>query len=534
MPRRNRVRSAGGFLGLAVCLVLLSGAAGARDHAGKEERARSQEASLFHEEVIAEMSPGSELKDELVTLSHVAWGENTGGKRTVKLDGVQQGGVYDDAKYLDASVDEKHFGFFAKRGSAWIFVLDGQEDSPEYTKITAIDFQPKGSSIAYGACHEKKCRLVVDGSETGAEYEDISYPKYSRDGKRLAYLVKRGKKWIAVVDGKETGPETSDMWFSSWGFSPDGSRFYFAARTKNNWMYAVDGAAGPDFDVISRLAFSHDGRHYAYGGTDAKGGFKKQKTIGTITLDGQSVATYEGRGMAGAWTALGGSTQVMVGGVRDLSPDFHGISTPQFNSEGKLVYAARRDKGDVAVFVGNEAGPGFDEILSPVAFSEDSQHFAYVARRGENFVEVRDHTPGQAIPTGKRGPSDVQWIAMNRDATHLAYQTVSGGAQFKAGNTRRALRSVIIDGQAGQEYDAKNIVAFDFDADAHHYFYEVLGAKGDRDLVNIDGHESRVYDSVAYPRFLEDKKAVSFVARDGARFLHVTYSLALSSTAQLR
>ena len=534
MLSRNRRSAASGTLGLTACLVLLNAVAGASIYASNEDNAQSPEASAFREEVIAEMSPGSEIKDEVVTLSHVAWVENVGGKRTVKLDGAQQGGVYDDAKYLDASFDEKHFGFFAKRGSAWIFVLDGQEHSPEYTKITAIDFQPKGNSIAYGACHEKKCRLVVDGNETGAEYGDISYPKYSHDGKRLAYLVKRGKKWIAVVDGKETGPEAGEMWFASWGFSPDGSRFYFAAQTKNDWMYAIDGAAGPDFEVISRIAFTGDGLHYAYGGTNAKGGFKKQKTIGTITLDGQSVATYEGKGMPGSWTALGGSTQVMVGGVRDLSPDFHGISSPQFNSEGKLVYAARRDKGDVAVFVGSDAGPGFDEILSPVVFSEDSQHFAYVGKRGEDFVEVRDHTPGRTISAGKRGPSDVQWIAMNRDATHLAYQTVSGGAQFKAGNTRRALRSVVIDGRAGPEYDAKNIVAFDFDADAHHYFYEVLGAKGDRDLVNVDGHESRVYDSVAYPRFREGKKAVTFVARDGTRFLRVTYPLGVISTAQLR
>lgn len=534
MRGQNHLYSVSRFLGLAACIALLYAWAGAGDRMPKEEGPQNQQAGLFQEEVIAEMSPGGEIKDEVVTLSHVAWVENLGGKRTVKLDGVQQGGVYDDARYLDASPDEKHFGFFAKRASAWIFVLDGQEHPPEYSKITGINFQPKGNSIAYGACHEKKCRLVVDGNETGAEYGDISYPKYSRDGRRLAYLVKRGKKWIAVVDGNETGPETSEMWFSSWGFSPDGSRFYFAAQAKSNWMYVVDGTAGPDFDVISRIAFTRDGRHHAYGGTNAKGGFKKQKTIGTITHDGQPVATYEGRGMAGAWTALAGSTQVIVGGVRELSSDFHGISSPQFNSEGKLVYAARRDKGDVAVFVGRDAGPGFDEILSPVVFSEDSQHFAYVARRGEDFVEVRDHTPGRTIPAGKRGPSDVQWIAMNRDATHLAYQTVSGGSQYKAGTTPRALRSVVIDGQVGPEYDAKNIARFDFDADAHHYFYEVLGAKGDRDLMNVDGHESRLYDSVAYPRFLEDKKGVTFVARDGVRFLRVTFSLAPTSTAQLR
>jgi len=530
MHRPNRVASLAAFLGLAVCIALFNAAAGARGRAAKEESAQSQEASPFHEELIAEMSPGSELKHMLVTLSHLAWVENVSGKRTVKLDGKQQGAVYDDAKYLEASSDEKHFAFFAKRGSTWVFVLDGQEHPPEYTKTTAIDFQRKGSSIAYGACREKKCRLVVDGTETGAEYADISYPQYSRDGKRLAYLAKRDKKWIAVVDGKEMDPEAGEMWFSSWGFSPDGSRFYLAAAARNNWMYAVDGAPGPEFEVISGIAFSHDGRHYAYAGADAKGGFKKQKTIGTMILDGQAVATYEGRGMAGAWTALGGSTQVMTRGVRELSADFHGISTPQFNPEGKLVYAARRDKGDVAVFAGTDAGPGFDEILSPVVFSEDSRHFAYVAKRGEDFVEVRDNTPGRAFSAGKRGPTDVQWIAMSGDATHLAYQAVSGGAQFKAGNTPRALRSVIIDGQAGPEYDAKNLVAFRFDAGAHHYSYAVLGAKGDRDLMNVDGHESRVYDAVAYPRFLEDKQAVTFVARDGTRFLRVTYALGPGGT----
>ncbi|HUJ31139.1 MAG TPA: hypothetical protein VLY23_07645 [Candidatus Acidoferrum sp.] len=521
------------FLGLSVCALLL-GAAGALGPVARKALAQTPEASKFHEEVIAELSPGSELKRELVGVSHLAWVESLSGKRTVRLDGKQQGGVYDDADYLSFNADEKHFGFFAKRGSAWTFVLDGQEHSPEYAHTTAVDFQPKGDSIAYCACREKrKCRLVVDGTEMGDEYEDISYPQYSRDGKRLAYLAKRNKKWIAVVDGKELGPDANSVWFSSWGFSRDGSHFFVAAATKNSWGYAVDGTPGPDFEVISRITFSHDGQHYAYGGTDAKAGFKKQKTIGTMILDGQSVGTHEGRGMVGAWSALAGSAEVMTGGVRELTTDFHGISTPQFNPEGKLVYAARRDKGDVAVFVGDDAGPGFDEILSRVAFSEDSQHFAYIAKHGDDFVEVRDNQPGRTIPAGKRGPSDVDWIAMSHDAKHLAYETVSGGNQYKSGNTLRALRSVIIDGQTGPEYDAKALTDFVFDADAHHYFYEVLGAKGDRDLVNVDGHESSAYDWVAFPRFVENANTVMFIARDGARLLRVTYALGPGTAVQM-
>jgi hypothetical protein len=482
--------------------------------------------AAFREEVIAQMTPGSTYEAGFVGDKHLAWVEKRSSTRIVLLDGKQQGGAFDEVKSLSFNDDESHFAFLAKRKSSWVLVLDGQEHSPEYSKATSLEFPPARSSPAFGGCNKKKCRLVVDGAETGVEYTDISYPQFSRDGKRLAFLGKHEKKWIANIDGKEVGPELDDIWGSAWGFTRDASRFYVAGRIKNNWMYWIDGQLGPGFGVISYLRFSPDGQHYAYGGAISKGGFKKQKTMGTITLDGQPTATYEGKGMAGGLVqALGGFTETLAMGVRELTPDFHGISTPQFNPQGKLVYAARRDKGDVAVFVGLDAGPGFDEILSPIAFSEDSQHFAYVARDGDNFVEVRDNVPGRSFTSTRHKASDVQWIMMNRDATHLAYQTVSGGNQFTAGATTRALRSVIIDGQSGPEYDALNISRFGFAKDALHYFYEVFGAQGNRDLVNVDGHESKLYDWVAAARFAEEGKTVTFVARDGLRLLRVSCPL---------
>lgn len=483
-------------------------------------------AAAFHEEVIAEMTPGSKYEAAFVGNKHLAWVEKRVSTQIVLLDGKQQGGAYDDVKHLGFNDDESHFVFFAKRNSSWVLVLDGQEHSSEYSKITSLEFQPAGNSYTFCACIKKKCRLLVDGVETGAEYTDISYPKYSRDGKRLAFLGKHDKKWIANVDGKEVGPELDYIWGSAWGFTRDASRFFVAGRIKANWMYSIDGQLGPGFEVISYLRFSPDGHHHAYGGAIAKGGFKKQKTIGTITMDGQPTATYEGKGMAGGFVqALGRFSESLAVGVRELSPDFHGISTPQFNPDGKLVYAARRDKGDVAVFVGTDAGPGFDEVLSPVAFSEDSQHFAYVARDGDNFVEVRDNVPGRSFTSTRHKASDVQWIVINRDAAHLAYETVSGGNQYMAGATTRALRSVVIDGQSGPEYDALNISRFGFAKDTLHYFYEVHGAKGDRDLVNVDSKESKLYDWVTYTRFTDERKTVTFVARDGARFLRVSAAL---------
>lgn len=54
----------------------------------------------FHEEVLGELSPGSELQSAGNTADHLAWIEKQAGKRAVQLDGKQQGGVYEDAKYL--------------------------------------------------------------------------------------------------------------------------------------------------------------------------------------------------------------------------------------------------------------------------------------------------------------------------------------------------------------------------------------------------------------------------------------------------
>jgi len=492
---------------------------------------------------VGELSPGSELQSTLSTAHRLAWIENQAGKRSVRLDGKQQGGIYDDARHLQFTPDEQHLLFAAKRNSKWVLIRDGQEHSPEYSEISYVVFQPRGTAMAYCACQEKKCRLVVDGSPTGAEYEDITHPQYTRDGKRLAYLGKQEKKWLAVVDGKQLGPEVDKFYgydihghdisnernthaqFDDWGFSWDSSRSYVAAAMEGKWMYVIDGAAGPGFDVVSPVGFSSDGKHYAYAGTQAKFGFSKEKTFGTLVLDGEAKASFEGKGFGGFWKEMGTrQTEYIVRGVLRFTPDFHGLSGPQFTFEGKLVYAARRSKGDAAVFVGEEAGPGFDEIASPIVFTRDAKHFAYIAQQGEDFVEVRDNRPGAKF-LGKRKLSFVSWIAMTDDAAHLAYEIVRGGETFKAGRTSHALRRVVIDGQAGPEYDADGLYSFRFTKDFAHYGYEVHRVEGKHDRVVVDGHESKLYESVfrGSLAYAAGEKTFSFVAQDGQKLLRVTF-----------
>jgi len=100
-------------------------------------RGTQNESTAFREEVIAEVTQGSELKTWLMGDRQIAWVEKRDGKQTVKLDGKQQGGTYEDLKQLTFSSHGAHLALFRKRDSAWIFVLDGQENSQRYkTKVT--------------------------------------------------------------------------------------------------------------------------------------------------------------------------------------------------------------------------------------------------------------------------------------------------------------------------------------------------------------------------------------------------------------
>jgi hypothetical protein len=197
-----------------------------------------------------------------------------------------------------------------------------------------------------------------------------------------------------------------------------------------------------------------------------------------------------------------------------------------YTADGDLIYARRLGPGNVVVLNGGVAGPGFDDVVSPILTNDEGTHIAYVARRGDSFVEVRDQQAGPSFP-GKRELSFVSWISMNEEGTHLAYSIVRGGKRFEQGHTRRALRRIVIDGTAGPEYDALNLVPGGFGKDTRHYFYAVRGAQGDRDRIVFDGLEGPLYDDVftGPARFLDDEQTIEFFARQGGRFLRVTARL---------
>ncbi len=476
---------------------------------------------IVREQLIGEMAPGGKLELIRITDNHVAWIEKSSGKRIVKLDGKPVGS-YDDANYLRFSRDEQHLAFTAKRNSKWVLIVDGQERSKEYGRLSAPSLSANGKFFAVGACNGKKCRVVVNGDEVSAEFEDLSNPSFTSNGDHYGYFAKRAKKWVLMLDGKEYGPEMADC--LTWVTDPDAKHIAVAGLINGNWTWIVDGNPGPGMDVISDIVFSSDYKHYAYGGTDAKWGFSKHKTHGVMIVDGKIAGEYEGRGFGGGWQGMFGQSTQISAGLRNLSPDFHGVSSPQYTPDGKLVYAGRRSENDVVVMVDGSPGPVFEDIVSPIGVSENG-HIAYVGKLGESFVEVRDQKRGASFP-GKRVESFVGFLMISNEGEHLAYEIVRGGSAFKEGRTTRALRRVVIDGKAGTEYDAQGISDLSLRAEGTRHHYTVIGAEGNHDRFVFNGMETKLYDNVfgGTPEFLDDQN-VEFVAQDGQRFVKVTATL---------
>ena len=139
--------------------------------------------------------------------------------------------------------------------------------------------------------------------------------------------------------------------------------------------------------------------------------------------------------MAGSLTVLAGAYQYMIGGVRNLRADFHGLSSPWFSPDGKVCYAVRQKDGNVALMIGSEIGPAFNEILSGPVFTRDGAHVAYIARNGSDFLAIHDGALSHKVTLSRPANrfAGAPWIQTSADGAHLVYAVVSGGEEYGEG-----------------------------------------------------------------------------------------------------
>lgn len=210
------------------------------------------------------------------------------------------------------------------------------------------------------------------------------------------------------------------------------------------------------------------------------------------------------------------------------------------HSPDRRVHVVVREKlGHQIVFRDGKSDPAFDGIsVEGIAFSDDGQHLAYPARRGDRWCLVLDGKPGpfwEGIGLVRFGPNakkpvyagynQGQWrmvvdgrsepamdsillesLTFSPDGNHVAYAgTISGRTH------------VVRDGLADPGFDGIGGLAFS--ADSGHLLYVARSDSGVR--IVVDGQGGLSYDDIAEPIFDPLGQRLAYAAKNGQEWFIV-------------
>jgi len=516
------------------------------------------------EELLGETSPDFKADDIDYTLfsiaspdgKRIAWAEGRAGNRPwlVQENGQPIGPLFeredpptppgiffsDDSRHLLVKGHAYLKGEF--KVGEFTVLLDGTDQKKDYGVLLDALFSPDGQTLMIVS--EKGVFLNGQrifepfdlGGFAGAGPWQESNPELfmtSRAPGHLGYIftLKRAEQFIVLRDGDKKiieDPAISSVSFASFG------RFELVIHRNNKWSYLIDGEEGPAFDVLGRLLFSSDGKHYAYGGISGQVSAWTRRSKGTTMLitDGNKLE-YQIK-IRGNWPDPASSPI-------SLMSCNQGISDPVFSSDGlhmaysvadEVELAELNEKRIVAIRVIRDGrkDPLFFE-MKPVemAFSPDGTHLACLGFQGEKLVEVRDGTVTGAFESlGEYiSPSALTWSADGQRTAFIAH----------VGNHIR----VVTDGVPGKEYQIRDFWPTKpvFSPNGKHWACVIRDTKIRRggvygSFVLIDGQEGKAYDDVvrigrlegeSYIKdslFFPDDETVVYVAREGHKFYRVT------------
>ena len=389
---------------------------------------------------------------------HIAHVGRHGGERMAVLDGIE-GKEYDGLAGLAFSPDSQHLVYAAQGEGKAFIVVDGVEGKP-YGMAVAPQYSPDGKHLAFVAGRERRAFVVVDGVE-GKGYEAIVGPGYqwkrwsitwSPDGSRLAYAARDGGKELVVVDGVE-GPQYEEILPNLIGFSADGRHVWYGAQAQRV-MYGkiinFDGVEGPKHNGVEQVFFSSDGSHWAHRARTESAYYLiidgvKGPEHGYV---GDPVWTADGQHMA--YVADHRDNEVLVTDAAD-GKAYNRIVAPQYTPDGRMSFIA--DNGKWQLIIDGKADPAYDE-MSSYLMSGDGEHFAYVARKWDKWVVVKDRRElGSYIDVTATS------LHLSPEGGHLAYVASPG-----------AKRCLYVDGVEAPECDGTvlgNTIAFDSEETLH-------------------------------------------------------------------
>jgi hypothetical protein len=534
------------------------------------------------EEILGEKSdesPASDKEEDTISPDghQVAWRDKRGQQWVVMLNGQPAGAAYLEVHSLLFSPDGRHLAYAARSGGdrprAWRLVLDGKEQKEAFGGLSGLTFGAEGRRFGYFGQEKNSAVAVIDGTR-GPDYKEILGPvAFSKDAQHYAYAAKKGSQWLVMSDGVE-GPLYEDvgrprfmnnrLFYSAkrrdaWVVMENGKEItpeakggyilvrltphreelisvaYESKRADRNLRVVIGGREGPLVDSIAvPIRFGATDDHYVYAAHRMKNpSLKAARAFGQIVTDGKEGPPYEALAQSTLSAWMNPSQNLLPSsGVRPwFNPRWHGVSAPAMTADGlHVAYAAHRADKDYIVVADGAEGPSFEAVPCGPTYGPDGTLY-YTGFQAGRLVTLM----------GEKRVSELTWNANNWadtdgcsdffvwDGGHWGYMTEQGGNRYYSGQTTRAKRRMIVDGQAGPEYDASAIAAMhtQLAGDVFHFSYEVHENKASQNasFVVLDGQETKLYDAVFRGSSqLSGDGAVTFVARSGQRFLRVTTS----------
>lgn len=449
--------------------------------------------------------------------AHVAYVGDQGSRQTVFLDG-KPGVVFDKviSQIPVLSADGRHCAYAGKRGLQSFVSVDGKEYGPFDEVYAAPAYQGWTGNIDTQARDPK-----------AYDRNPVQPMLFSPDGAHFAFIARSGGQEVVMEDGKQLaaghGVVGRELSFSSVGnhllfamqdagqnsttvyvdnvpgppmhtaekprFTTDGKHvFYIASRSPLKPFLVLDGKAGPAFSAIHDLTVSRDGSHVAYVGMG------RTMYDPTVVVDGRSTA-----GASHVWMSSDGQhvAYLMANGrgrggsmVIDGKPgqNYDSVDSVTFTPKGGVIYRAMSNQHSFVVVNGTES-PAYLST-STFLFSDDGQHFAYIARDQDGTAMVLDGRPLKHFSSIQDNPS-------RSDSPHF---TTDGSLVYFAQG--KLVRNEEVLGDGGEvSPDGKHVASLKLTGQ---------GSSSPTAQVTIDGKPGPVWTSVLGLTFSPDSRHYAY------------------------
>ena len=334
--------------------------------------------------------------------------------------------------------------------------------------------------------------------------------------------------------------------------SPKGSKLAYAENDGEMQRVVVNGVAGTSYPrIISRLHFTADDRLVYAVEKDGKP---------MMVFDDRECGPYDGLkqiricvslataySISEDWTPVDPNAPVIWLGHSwwSSNPSYWSGLALMSRKAGHAAWLAKRNGKQIAVLDGVESTPY--DLIGSLTFSPDGRRFAFTAKEGKTWCMVIDGVAKKRYDSINEEYWTKQQAVFSEDGKHLAYRVTRGGKElliidgrettvddpaferlFKrpgqpysmTGNPLEKITiavSIPISGKAitppKEKYPNKKDLLQHPDGREWAFVAEV----GDKEIVVIDGKESRPYDKILELQAISGNKGLYYIARDGKK-----------------